>query len=231
MIRMEGNGQVEYFEIKSGKAILEIIERIEDKCLIPVIASFYNWLILLGSRNSYCLIISHYKWCLKDHEDHNSKKLVSYGLPYLTSSWSLLGFCDCGDKVFSFPFMLMMLLPSHGEDQQTPRQTISSQTVMMTMTDDDYNRNREKGIVFNTFRRDLRVRVECSASPWIRLCYGLRERETWPNFPSPCHSPPVSIRLLLRKYLFAGRIFGQCSVRWKIILLSPQADWWEWVVM
>ena len=39
--------------------------------------------------------------------------------------------------------MLMMLLPSHGEDQQTPRQTISSQTAMMKMTD-DYNRNKEQ---------------------------------------------------------------------------------------
>ena len=141
------------------------------------------------------------------------------GIVWLAKSyivWSLLGFCDCGDKVFSFPFMLMMLLPSHGEDQQTPRQTISSQTAMMTMTDmmiTIETGSRPKGIFFNTLRGDLLVRVECSASPWLRLCNGLRERETWPNFPSRCHSTPVSLRLLLRKYLFAGGIFRQCSVR------------------
>ena len=142
------------------------------------------------------------------------------GIVWLAKSyivWSLLGFCDCGDKVFSFPFMLMMLLPSHGEDQQTPRQTISSQAAMMTMIDmmiTIETGSRPKGIFFNTFRRHLRVRVECSASPWIRLCNGLRERETWPNFPSPCHSPPVCPSAP-QKVSVCGRNFWivQCEVK------------------
>ena len=129
--------------------------------------------------------------------------------------------------MFSFPFMLMMLLPSHGEDQQTPRQTISSQTVMMTMTDmmiTIETGSRPKGIVFKAFPGDLRVRVECSASPWLRLCYGLRERERRDQTFQVPAIQHLSLSVCSSESICLREEFLDSAVCVKRSLLSPQTD-------
>ena len=153
------------------------------------------------------------------------------GIVWLAKSyivWSLLGFCDCGDKVFSFPFMLMMLLPSHGEDQQTPRQTISSQAAMMTMIDmmiTIETGSRPKGIFFNTFKGDLRVRgwmQRLSLDKTLQWLEGERDvTKLSKSLPfTTCLSVCSSESICLREEFLDCAVWGESS------LLSPQADWY-----